>query len=694
MSREKTQGSRRSVGGDDDDDYLNDRDGDKIPEHIAYILDGLAQEDDDVELDQAGLSLTAAIGKGLHIRETDVEVLFDLVPELLSILVSRALSKDKRLFHGRGVMSANMWCCLHLAQSLVDIRATYPNLGETHFHPVFDALEKLEKRDDELTAAARELPTVIVSLLSLFSPKMATRLDHFQRAIPITSKFLQKPHTGIKGTCVSILESCHQYAPRALLAYTESMIDSMKGGTLVQVPALAQLYEIQPEAQHMFDPHVEWLFDMYEGRYAGVKGFSADDAASHRPAMAELFKNMVNNNKAVLEPYIPRMVTGLKDPATCKSITLALHGMALVNPAAQIAIVDDVKEALRRVPDCLDVLSALLAVIGANDRVTAADIADYLMKIVEDKQDLLLKAQAHLQEIQSRGTLTRDTKAKQDGLIAQLKRDLPIGLINLRIIAERERRAIGPLVVRLEPFLSHDLAVARENAFFLTLSGSSQVASGVIRCRREGSAGAASHIVREAVFATVWCRKNSPWEFYYEVAKAVRNINVPLVLMQVRFDGKLGFFGGHVEEDESMEDTLARELREELNLNGASAETGFEYLCSHEIASTKMRAHFFAKEVTKEEFYEIEGKAREAQHYGSEVLGTFRAPVYVQDDADEEEEGLKGTGLPNFLRGNMHQGVMEELVWLIASKELVPRKQLATSLTGAGIEMSSLVPND
>lgn len=25
---------------------------DKIPQHLAYILDGLAQEDDDVELDQ------------------------------------------------------------------------------------------------------------------------------------------------------------------------------------------------------------------------------------------------------------------------------------------------------------------------------------------------------------------------------------------------------------------------------------------------------------------------------------------------------------------------------------------------------------------------------------------------------------------------------------------------------------------
>jgi U8 snoRNA-decapping enzyme len=689
MSRGKTPGSRPGTSGEEDFDY-HEEENDKIPEHIAYILDGLSQEDDDVELDQAGLSLTAAIGKGTYIRETDVEILFDLVPELLSILVARALSKDNRLFHGRGDTSANMWCCLHLAQSLVDIRATYPNLGETHFHAIFDALEKLETRGDLLTPANRELPTVVVSLLSLFSPKLATRVDHFERAIPIITKFLQKTHNGIKGTCVSILESCHQYAPRALLSYTESMIDSMKGGTLVQVPALAQLYEIQPEAQHMFDPHVEWLFDMYEGRYAGIKGFSEADAASHRPAMAELFKNMVANNRAVLEPYIPRLVTGLKNPSTCKSVAQALHTMALENPASQIGIVDDVKEAIRRVPECLHDLSALLAVIGANDRVTAAEIGDFLLKIVEDKQQRLVAEKASFQEMQARGTMTRDKKASVEASINQLKLELPICLINLRIIAEKDSRAIAPLVPRLEPFLSHDMTEARENAFFLTLSGSSTVASGVIRCGREGSFGSESHIEREAVFATVWCRKNSPWEFYYEVAKAVRNLNVPLVLMQVRFDGKIGFFGGEVEEGETVENTLARELREELNVSGASPETGFEYLCSHEIASTRTRAHFFAKEVSKEQFFEIEAKAREAQHFGSEVLGTFRAPVFVQES--EDDEALESKGLPNFLRSNLHHGVVEELIWLVASKDLVSRKNLQLALSGSNMDMHTLVP--
>ena len=50
----------------------------------------------------------------------------------------------------------------------------------------------------------------------------------------------------------------------------------------------------------------------------------------------------------------------------------------------------------------------------------------------------------------------------------------------------------------------------------------------------------------------LFCLKHAPWQFYYEVHKATRNMQMPLVLMQARFDGKLGFFGGLVEEDESV----------------------------------------------------------------------------------------------------------------------------------------------
>mmetsp|Transcript_20888 Transcript_20888/g.48276 ORF Transcript_20888/g.48276 Transcript_20888/m.48276 type:complete len:713 (+) Transcript_20888:95-2233(+) len=698
MQRVKSGGteSTRPVTGatsgyeDDDEDEGEEP---RIPEHLAYILDGLAQEDDDVELDQAGLSLTGAIGKGQPVKETDVEMLFELVPELLGILVGRALSKDNRLFHGRGNMSSNMWCCLHIAQSIVDIRHTYPNLGETHFHHIFDTLEKLLVREDLLLESSRELPMVVISLLNLFSPKIATRLDHFDRAIPIIAKYLDKAHSGIKACCSSILESCHQYAPRTLLKSTESMVNSMKEGKVVVVPALAHLYEIQPEAQRMFEPHIEWLFDIYEGRYAGVKDYSEKEVKAQRPAMAALLKNMANNNPVVLENYVPRMIPGLQDPTTCKDIAEALLAMAKHNPAPQIGIIDDVKEALRKLPERVSELAALLAVLGANDRVTAIDLADFFMRLVENVQEALLEEKATLQDMQARGTLTKDLKKTMEAKIERLKRELPIGLMNLRVVAEKQTRAIAPLVNRLHPYLAHEMPEVRENVFFLTLQGSSNKATGVIRCDREGSQGSSSHIDREAVFATVWCRKHTPWEFFYEVQKAVRNINVPLVMMQVRFDGKIGFFGGNVEEGETVEDTLARELREELNVSNASPEAGYEYLCSHEVAQTRTRTHFYAKEVSNEEFLKHEIAAREAQHFGAEVLGVFRAPLYVNTD-DEDETKTPGEGLPNFLKGSLHSGVVEELLWLIASKELIPREQIEVSASALGLSLDIVLPPD
>lgn len=56
---------------DDDEDEKKKR----VPDHLIRVLDGLAQEDDDLELDQAACSLTACIGKGrlVHRQVTMIE---------------------------------------------------------------------------------------------------------------------------------------------------------------------------------------------------------------------------------------------------------------------------------------------------------------------------------------------------------------------------------------------------------------------------------------------------------------------------------------------------------------------------------------------------------------------------------------------------------------------------------------------
>ena len=104
-------------------------------------------------------------------------------------------------------------------------------------------------------------------------------------------RYLATEHEGLKVSAASLLEACHRYAPQALLAQTTHLIEALRAATLVVSPALAHLYEIQPEAQDLFAPHVEWMLDIFEGRFAGMEGYTAAQAASHRPGLALLFRN-------------------------------------------------------------------------------------------------------------------------------------------------------------------------------------------------------------------------------------------------------------------------------------------------------------------------------------------------------------------------------------------------------------------
>ena len=168
----------------------------EIPAHLVHILDGLAQNEDDLELDQAALSLTACIGKGKPTEKTEAALILNLVPELLAIIEAKALSDDKRLMFGRGDISANLWTCIHLSTSLLDLRSVYPNLGETFFEAIFHTLDALAKRSDLLGATSKQLPTVVITLLSLWSPQIASRANQFNRAVPIIAKHLEMESPG------------------------------------------------------------------------------------------------------------------------------------------------------------------------------------------------------------------------------------------------------------------------------------------------------------------------------------------------------------------------------------------------------------------------------------------------------------------------------------------------------------------
>jgi 8-oxo-dGTP pyrophosphatase MutT (NUDIX family) len=119
------------------------------------------------------------------------------------------------------------------------------------------------------------------------------------------------------------------------------------------------------------------------------------------------------------------------------------------------------------------------------------------------------------------------------------------------------------------------------------------------------------------------------------------------VLMQMRFDGSLGFPGGFISDesnlDASLEDGLNRELVEELALDlSRCAFDRSHHVVSHFSPKTNVTLNFYAKEVTEEDFKEIEMAALRAEEYGLESFGLIRIPLFTMQDSHR--------GLPLFLQ--------------------------------------------
>uniref|UniRef100_A0A1B6M9X2 U8 snoRNA-decapping enzyme n=2 Tax=Graphocephala atropunctata TaxID=36148 RepID=A0A1B6M9X2_9HEMI len=121
------------------------------------------------------------------------------------------------------------------------------------------------------------------------------------------------------------------------------------------------------------------------------------------------------------------------------------------------------------------------------------------------------------------------------------------------------------------------------------------------------------------------------------------------ILMQMRFDGNLGFPGGLVDAGEDSVEAVNRELSEEMNLDTSKHSVSeSSYVVTHWSISKRLCLHFYALEVSLPELYEIEKRALLAKDYGSEVLGTVRVPLYTMGD------GYRGfpTFLSNAFIGN------------------------------------------
>ncbi|XP_066101442.1 U8 snoRNA-decapping enzyme [Saccopteryx bilineata] len=137
------------------------------------------------------------------------------------------------------------------------------------------------------------------------------------------------------------------------------------------------------------------------------------------------------------------------------------------------------------------------------------------------------------------------------------------------------------------------------------------------------------------------------------------------VLMQMRFDGRLGFPGGFVKlQDGTLENGLNRELSEELG-EGAKAFRieRADYRSSHAATNPHVVAHFYAKRLTLEQLTAVEKGAPYARDHGLEVLGLVRVPLYTLRD------GVGG--LPAFLENTFIGASREQLIEALQDLELL-----------------------
>lgn len=147
----------------------------------------------------------------------------------------------------------------------------------------------------------------------------------------------------------------------------------------------------------------------------------------------------------------------------------------------------------------------------------------------------------------------------------------------------------------------------------------------------------------------------------------------------MRFDGLLGFPGGLIDKNvvvmdsNAVVDGLNRELSEETNLHEKYFVSEENHCFSHFHKKMNMSFHFFSKEVTVEEFLEIERNTLNADDFGKEVMGTIRVPLFTKKD------GIKG--FPAFLSNKFAGSAKSQLLNFLLSSKLVPYEYIVTSLT-------------
>ncbi|OQX59981.1 MAG: hypothetical protein B5M52_01815 [Helicobacteraceae bacterium 4484_230] len=163
---------------------------------------------------------------------------------------------------------------------------------------------------------------------------------------------------------------------------------------------------------------------------------------------------------------------------------------------------------------------------------------------------------------------------------------------------------------------------------------------------------------KNAVFLAIYVEEISPWKYFKD---QIRHVKCPAIIMIDRWDGRMGFPGGTVEENETLLDALVREVKEEIGINVRPEKV-------HKIVSYegKYLTHLYGLKVLEIEFLHIyyhmlNNFARsillhayeegDESHFMSEITGIKIVPLIEHE----------GKGISKFLQNGFAGSAKEEL---------------------------------
>lgn len=167
--------------------------------------------------------------------------------------------------------------------------------------------------------------------------------------------------------------------------------------------------------------------------------------------------------------------------------------------------------------------------------------------------------------------------------------------------------------------------------------------------------------IRNGVFIAFHL-KSKVYEGYKAVSPEVQDKEIPQILLLQRWDGKMGFPGGFVDEGEDLETAAKREALEEINFDfDLLNHFQLKPVCSHQIKDD-MNVHLYSVEIDADYKKMILKNAMAASDFDAEVCGIIFQQVFK----------MKGRGIDEFLENAyLAPAVKEEIECLIEKENMI-----------------------